>query len=68
MCSYLKCIVYDKLLKPPTIISNNPVYINPKKLMAGIFRWPVSLKLEWIKSVPNPYATICVKSGREDFV
>jgi len=24
--SYLKCIVYDKLLKPPTIISKNPVY------------------------------------------
>jgi len=24
--SYLKCIVYDKLLKPPIIISINPVY------------------------------------------
>jgi len=23
--SYFKCIVYDRLLKPPTIISNNPV-------------------------------------------
>jgi hypothetical protein len=25
--SYLKCVVYDKLLKPPTIILNNPVKI-----------------------------------------
>ena len=24
--SYLKCIVYDKSLKPPTIILNNPVF------------------------------------------
>jgi len=24
--SYLMCIVYDKLLKPPTIILNNPVF------------------------------------------
>ena len=23
---YLKCIVYDKFVKPPTTISNNPVY------------------------------------------
>ena len=34
--SYLKCTVYDKLLKPPTIILNNPVYSILNDIFCGI--------------------------------